>query len=170
MSDETQRTAALIEALGLKEVRRAGWGQVGVDGAESVADHSWGVAMLALALCPPELDLSTVLRLALIHDLPEVRVGDITPRDHVSPDDKRQQEAQAATALLGGWPVLLDAWREYEEGTTAAARFVHQLDALDMGLQAHRYRDRGVDLSEFHESALQRLTDPRLRKLVSAPE
>lgn len=167
MSDQARRAAALVEALGLKDVRRAGWAQVGIEGAESVADHSWGMAMLALVLCPPDLDLATVLRLALIHDLPEVRVGDLTPRDQVAPAEKRARETQAAADLLGGWPELLAAWREYEDGASAAAQFVRQLDGLDLGLQARRYRDRGVDLSEFRESATRRVHDPALRALLS---
>ena len=170
MNDERQRVAALVEALGLKDVRRAGWEQVGIDGAESVAAHSWGVALLALTLCPPELDLACVLRLALVHDLPEVRVGDLTPRDQVAPAEKRRRETLAAEDLLGPWPDLLAAWREYDEGTSAAARFVHQLDGLDLGLQAHRYRDRGADLSQFRDSALRRLSDPALRRLLPAPD
>jgi putative hydrolase of HD superfamily len=148
------RAALLLEALELKELERAGWLRVGVVAPESVAAHSWGVAWLALLLCPVELDRERVLTIALVHDLPEVRVGDITPHDGVSEGDKHAIEAAAAAGLLGGAPRLLAAWQEYAEDESAEARFVHVLDKLDMALQAIRYAQaQGIDTGEFIESA-----------------
>ena len=69
----------LMAYLGLKDVLRQGWVNAGVEAPESVAAHSWGMAVLALKLCPEELNLEHVLKLCLVHDLPEVIVGDLTP-------------------------------------------------------------------------------------------
>ncbi|MFN7146928.1 MAG: HD domain-containing protein, partial [Myxococcota bacterium] len=66
------------EAVLLKEVDRSGWTRIGVPHPESVAAHSWGVALLALLRCPPELDRHKLLAMAILHDLAEVRVGDLT--------------------------------------------------------------------------------------------
>ena len=46
--------ALLLDVLGLKALDRTGWVRRGVQSAESVAAHSWGVAWLVLALCPPD--------------------------------------------------------------------------------------------------------------------
>ncbi|CAK0899040.1 unnamed protein product [Prorocentrum cordatum] len=86
--------AGLREALGLKDVARAGWLRRGVEAPESVAAHSWGVAFLASQLCPASLDRGRVLEMSIVHDLAEVRVGDITPRDGVPPAEKHRLEAQ----------------------------------------------------------------------------
>ena len=75
---------AVVEAIGrLKEVPRTGWldRDIPVEETESVADHSFGVAMLAWLLAPDELDRLRVVELALIHDLAESVVGDVTPYD-----------------------------------------------------------------------------------------
>lgn len=157
--------ALLLEALGLKDVDRAGWLRVGVQHPESVAAHSWGMSFLALALCPPELDLARVLAIAVLHDLPEVRVGDLTPHDPVGPAEKTRREEEAARALLSERPDLLALWREYEEEQTAESRFVHALDKLDMALQALRYAERGADTEEFIASARKRLT-PALTEIL----
>ena len=66
----------LLRYLGLKDVLRTGWVRSGVESPESVAAHSWGMAVLALKLCPSELDLLRVLQLCLVHDLPEAVVFD----------------------------------------------------------------------------------------------
>lgn len=153
-----KRGALLLEALRLKALPRAGWVRAGVEGAESVAAHSWGIAWLALLLCPEELDRERVLTIAMVHDLPEIRAGDITPHDGVSRQEKQARERSAARALLGDEPRLLAAWQEYEDHQSAESRFVHALDKLDMALQAIRYaRDQGVDTDEFVESARQKV-------------
>ena len=72
------------EWLGLKSILRTGWVRAGVKSPESVAAHSWGMSVLAMHLCPPELDRMRVLEMCLVHDLPEVEVGDLTPHDDTS--------------------------------------------------------------------------------------
>ncbi|MSQ03316.1 MAG: HD domain-containing protein [Myxococcales bacterium] len=139
----------LNECLALKELHRAGWKRVGVAEPESVADHSFGVALAALVLAPPELDRGRLLAMALLHDLAEVRVGDITPHDGVSPQEKTRREADAAARLFEGHPQLAAIWLESEQGVTAEARFLKAMDTLDLHLQAERYGDRGYDTSEF---------------------
>lgn len=73
-------TAAVTELLGkLKDLKRSGWIMKKVSAPESVADHSWGVALLAVLLTPEGLDRHKCLQLAIVHDLQETIVGDITP-------------------------------------------------------------------------------------------
>lgn len=154
--------AVLLSALDLKHVPRAGWLRAGISAPESVAAHSWGVALLALGVPAPELDRERLLAFALVHDLAEVTVGDITPHDGVSAEDKARQEHAAAEELLAHTPELLALWRDYEAQGCAESRFVRQLDRLDMALQALRYAERGSDTAEFVESARAVIADPRL--------
>jgi len=152
--DPAALRAVLTEALRLKELSRAGWVRAGVPAPESVADHSWGVAWLTLALCPPGLDRGRVLAMAVLHDVAEVRTGDLTPADGVPAAEKARREEEALADLLGR-PDLVQLWREFEARATPEARFVRACDKLDMALQARRYEARhGLDLAEFVEAAL----------------
>ncbi|MEA2513443.1 MAG: hypothetical protein QOJ59_2930 [Thermomicrobiales bacterium] len=155
----------------LKRVPRTGWLDRGVpaEEAESVADHTFRVALLAwlAAAAEPGLDRDRVLKLALIHDLAEAVTGDLPPYDpavladaadadratilnrrHVRSEAraaaKRAAEAAAMADLLEDLPEgpageLGELWRELEEGTSAEARFVKQSDKLETYLQSREY-------------------------------
>jgi putative hydrolases of HD superfamily len=156
---------ALRRAYALKHTDRAGWLRVRDGAVESVAAHSWGMALLALARCPAALDRLAVLELCLVHDLPEALVGDITPHDGVPRAEKYRREAEAAADLFADSPALLRRWHEYADQRTPEARWVRQLDKLDMALQAHRYAAAGADTAEFLRSARPGIRDPALLQL-----
>ncbi len=160
----------LCEILGLKALARAGWIRVGLKEPESVAAHSWGVAWLVLALAPPGLDRGRALAIAILHDLGEVRIGDITPFDGITAADKRSREQNALVGLLRGFSrssELCEYWLEYENQSSAEGRFVKACDRLDMALQAQRYAaESGIDTSSFVDSALQELPEGLLRELA----
>jgi len=145
----------LMAYLGLKDVLRQGWVNAGVDAPESVAAHSWGMAVLALKLCPEDLNLEHVLKLCLVHDLPEVIVGDLTPTD-----DRSTKAADERAAMQELAPEWVDLFDEYEQQSTPEAAFVRGLDKLDMALQAKVYMERSdLDLNQFIESARKTLGD-----------
>ena len=145
----------LMAYLGLKDVLRQGWVNAGVKAPESVAAHSWGMSILALKLCPPELNLERVLTLCLVHDLPEVVVGDLTPSDDRS--TKAEDERAAMSQLAPEWVPLLD---EYEAQSSPEAVFVRSLDKMDMALQAKIYMAQSeLDLTQFIDSARKTLGD-----------
>ena len=161
---------ALVEALTLKSLPRAGWVRRGIRSPESVAGHSYGVAFLALCLLPSELDQARALRFAILHDLPEVRTGDLTPHDRVSPSQKHASEHHAMKELaeqLPRGPAHYADWTAYEAQACPESRFIKQLDRLDMALQALIYaRTHQVDTSEFVRSAMAIIDHPALRPLV----
>ena len=167
---------AWFEAAHLKQLFRQGWLKRGVapERCESVAEHTFGVALLCLLLLDSRddgLDREKVLRLALVHDLGEIHAGDITPVDGVPADEKSRREREAVRRTLGGLPGgdgHLAAWEEYEAGATPEARFVRQVDRLEMGLQAGIYEHQGLlDPEEFLGSADRALEDPQLRDLFA---
>jgi len=160
---------ALLEAMGLKALERTGWQRAGVTRPESVAAHSWGVAFLTLVLLPEGLDRGRALTYAVLHDLAEVRVGDLTPHDGVSRQEKARLEDDAMTSLCDPLPEeLLASWRAYEAQADPEARFVRQLDRLDMALQASVYEREGLDLEEFKASASEVIDDQALRAILNA--
>ncbi len=173
-ADKDVERERLLRCLRLKRVVRAGWTRFPIEYPESVAAHSWGLALIALLTCPPELDREKVVTLALIHDLAEVIVGDITPFDGVSEEDKRVQEEQALADILGSHPrseELQSMWQEFEDRTTPEGAFVSDLDKLDMGLQAEIYeQDFNINLDEFTISSHRVVKNPNLISLLKPLE
>jgi 5'-deoxynucleotidase YfbR-like HD superfamily hydrolase len=162
--------SVLADAGQLKTLKRAGWQRVGLPDPESVADHSFRLAFLALLIGPRlGLNVEAMLRLALVHDLGEARIGDLTPADRVSSAEKRARESEALAQILDDLPegpALFSLWREYASGATPEARIVRQLDKLEMAIQALEYENRtGRDLTEFWLSARASLAEPLLVEL-----
>ena len=108
--------------------------------------------------------------MALLHDMGEVYAGDITPQDGLSEHAKRTAERETVIRNLGNLPAgqeYLKIWEEFETGETPEARFVRQIDKLEMGLQARIYTEQGYrDLEQFYSSAIQALSDIELQALV----
>ena len=157
----TDVEATLKQLYRLKTVKRAGWLQAGIhpEQGESVADHSLFVALLALLLCEvesPSLDRNRAILMALVHDLVESVVGDITPESGISPEEKFRREEAAFKSVLKPLPLakeLLSVWQEFETGETAEAQFVRRLDKLEMVFQARIYENTtGLDLDRFSTS------------------
>jgi len=166
---------AYLQLIHLKQLFRRGWLQRGVAPArcESVAEHSFGVALLALLLADAaedEIDRERLLRMALVHDLGEVHAGDIVPADGVPDDEKHQREEDSLRRVVGDLPggeSYIELWREYAEGRSPEARLLRQLDRLEMGIQAVVYERQGaVDAGEFLGSAGAALRSKRLRALL----
>lgn len=143
----------------LKRTEREGWVRSGIRPAESVADHSHGVALMALVAAREEgVDPSRCAQLAVVHDVAEALVGDITPGDNVATEDKRAREEAALDRMASGLPSqsrgeVEELWREFEEGQTGEAALVRDMDKVEMGLQAEAYEEeREMDLSPFFKS------------------
>ena len=135
----------LLEIYDLKDEKRTGWELRNIDDPESVADHSWGVAFLSLNYMPEDLDTEKVLKLAVVHDVAEAEVGDIAKRavdaeTEVTEDKKQELEEKTArdySEKLGTF--IQDNWQEYDERKTKEAKFVKDMDMIDMCLQALKY-------------------------------
>ena len=150
--------AALLEALELKRLPRSGWLRVeGLQDVESVAAHSWGAAWIVVALCPEGVNRGRALEMTVIHDLAEVRIGDITPVDGVPEEEKKTMERAALDAMMQSIPHgsrIRELWEEFEAGESPEARFARVCDKLDMGLQAIAYSgESDEDLEEWLISA-----------------
>lgn len=164
--------ASYYRVMRLKRLFRQGWLKRGIpeELCESVAEHSFGVAMLALLVPAEGVDRGRALLLALVHELGETYAGDITPVDGVPPEEKSRRERDALIRALDGHPEadrFLALWEEFEAGTTPESRFVRELDRLEMGLQAALYKAEGSTLmEEFFDSARRSVSSPGLRRLL----
>ena len=156
----------------LKRISRSGWVEVGVDSPESVADHTFRTAILCMIFSDLEdLDRLKMIQMALLHDLPETIVGDLTPSEKTG--EALEREDAAMKQLLSLLPKglrqrYLKLWLEYGEHKTKEAKAVRQLEKLEMALQAREYEEVQLSLrglERFIESADEIVTSPEIRKL-----
>lgn len=176
MSDsDLQNIVKLLEIAGiLKRIQRTGWIEVGVYQPESVADHTFRTALLCMLYADFEkIDTLKLLRMALIHDLPEALVGDLTPKQKT--EGTIEREENAIFKILNLLPKLhretfLAVWNEYQEGKTKEAKAVQQLDKIEMALQAKEYDKLGISsksLRRFIKSSKEAISLPELKRLLS---
>lgn len=134
----------------LKSTKRTGWVYRGVQSPESVSDHMYRMAIMSFLLSGRKNDANInrdrCIKLALVHDMAECIVGDITPFDGVSKEEKHKREKQAMeylSSLLGEevGKEFSSLWQEYEAQQTEEAKFVKDLDRFEMILQAHEYEE-----------------------------
>lgn len=159
-----QTAQALLDlyrhAATLKWMPRTGWLQRGVPQPESVAEHIFGVALLALLAGDqaPGLDRGKLLAIALLHDLAEASLSDLpaSARRLLGAPAKHAAERRAMEELVAGLPHgdYLALWDEYERGTSPEARLVKGLDRIELLSQALAYERAGSRaLDEFWEGA-----------------
>jgi putative hydrolase of HD superfamily len=132
--------------------------------------------MAFVAGTQPGYDASKCVKMALMHDIAEAIVGDITPHDGVSKADKHAREAAAVVRMqlmLGqrAWAVagaeMLSLWEEYEACATPEALLLKDLDKVEMILQAHEYEQaQGLPLEEFFRSTAGAWLTPEGRALA----
>ena len=80
----------------LKDLKRTGWLMRKVSNPESVADHSFRTAVMALILAPRlKLNTEKCLKMAVLHDLAEARIGDIPGREKEEDQLIRDKHKQA---------------------------------------------------------------------------
>nr|CAD2153641.1 unnamed protein product [Meloidogyne enterolobii] len=142
----------------LKHLKRTGWVMYAVAECETVASHMYRMAILSMSLaeCRKDLDIDKCVRMALVHDIGEAIIGDITPNCGVSVEKKYIIEKQAVEQISTYVPASIgenwtQLWLEYAEACTPEAKAVKQLDKLDFLAQALSYeeKDKTLDLMNF---------------------
>jgi len=154
----------------LKRTPRTGWLNSGISKAdcESVADHSWRMSIMVMlydlaANDGLQLDVGRMTQMCVVHDVAETITGDITPEKSsgITREEKTKREEEAMEKILGAMEGgsaaannLKTIWREYEDGDTDEAKFVKDVDRIEMISQAVIYERRfpDVKLDGFFES------------------
>ncbi len=161
--------SVLLELQRLKRLDRTGWVLRGLPpGAESVASHSYGVALTAMLLADEcaargaDVDAERVLRLALLHDLQETRTGDMprTVADYYGREARRAAERAAFDDIMRGSTnasAYAELHEDYESRASLEARLVKAADVIDLLAQALAFERAGSrGLEEFWEGAAER--------------
>ena len=157
---ETNRSLldSLLEVQALDRLPRTGYALRGVSNPESIAEHSFHLALLIWAVAPqvPEVDLARALELALVHDLAEIRIGDLprTAGRYLPTGAKTAAEGAALSELLAPLgdrgPALL---AEFETGETREARLARACDKLQLMIKVFHYERWGATgLAEFWDN------------------
>ena len=156
---------ATFRAAGkLKRLNRAGWvKKVGIHNPESVADHTFRMALIGAVLGEEaNLDSGKVVRMCLIHDLAESAIGDLTPEEKKSKNSHRALEDRTIRDIFSTLPKrsgarLTKDWKELLENNSKEARLVWHIDKLEMGLQMKDYLEMGFSSRKLMRFAPQSL-------------
>jgi putative hydrolases of HD superfamily len=167
-----QRLQFLRKVLTLKDVKRTGWTYKDIPLPESVADHMFGVAMLAFTVPLPEnVNRDKLVKMALVHDIGECIIGDqVWETGKHSNDQKHLKKNIDEKKAIKDLFSELDNHEaeelaiEYVDLTTPEAKFLKELDKLEMVLQALVYEQKVAPdkLNEFWENAQKYIKDKTL--------
>ena len=155
MNDE-ELIDVLVALDPMAELPRTGWILHGVASPETIAAHTFGVAVVAMLLVDrlraegTRIDGERVLRMALVHDAPEARTGDV-PMPNKSPavrEALREVEARIVDEILP--PAQRALWAEAEAAETLEGRVVKAADKIQMMVKMLVYQRQGRGtLDEF---------------------
>ena len=164
------------KVLELKNVPRQGWKEkLEIGNPESVADHSYSTTVLSMILSDMKgLDTEKIIRMALLHDLAESIIGDITP-DHITKNEKIAKENHAIKQILKNLPDSItesyfEIWNDYQKKLSKEAILLHDIDKLEMAFQAKFYRDKGISkekLQTFINTAKVEIKNKNLSNIIS---
>ena len=158
----------------LKNIPRQGWiDKLSISNPESVSDHSYSMAIMCMIISDlRNLNSEKILKMALLHDLAESIIGDFTP-EQIDKEKKKKLENNAFEKIVKNLPEqikskYLEIWFEYQDNTSPEAKLIHQIDKLEMVLQAKIYQKNGYDkekIESFFNSAKKEITDLKLKEL-----
>lgn len=130
------------------------------------------MAMITLMCTDASLDRSKLVKIALVHDLAEAIVGDITPMDRIPKAEKARRELAAMETICSQLvprshaprgEEIMALFREYEDKATPEARYVKDVDKYELVLQTFEYERR-------HEGAKKLDSFVAVQELVQHPE
>lgn len=163
----------------LKRLPRTGWLVKGINEPESIAAHSFSTILMALIIGieRKDINLQKLLIMSILHDLGESYLGDLTPASIEllgGNETKKKLEKDAITKLFdlldeNKQKKLLDIYEQYINNETEEAKLLHQIDKLEMLLQAVEYQKAGYpkeNLNEFWRAA-ESITDNTLIEILT---
>ncbi|CCH57980.1 hypothetical protein TBLA_0A01800 [Henningerozyma blattae CBS 6284] len=135
----------------LKIQKRTGWLDHDINVCESIADHMYRMSITSMLITDPNVDRNRCVRIALVHDIAESLVGDITPHDPIGKDEKHRREWETIQYLCDqliskynkvAAEEIKQDWLAYENITCVEARYVKDIDKYEMLVQCYEYEKR----------------------------
>ena len=161
-----------VLATTLKNKVRSGlllW-KVDKDRLESVAEHIYGTCILAIGIDSEydlDIDLNKVLKMLVLHELEEVIIGDLTPFDEVTKEEKLNSGKEAVSKILKDlvkkeeYEILLD---EFNSHITNESIFAYMCDKMECDIQMKLYEDLGCN--DLNKEDLKPLKNKRIQELI----
>jgi 5'-deoxynucleotidase YfbR-like HD superfamily hydrolase len=175
-TDETHPLAGVVPFLFemgyLKHIPRAGWLRLGIPQPESVAEHSFRIGIVGMALAMLEgADPGRVSALCVLHDAHETRIGDVpaTGRAYIT-----TAKPEAITAhQTAGMPAEMakmfqELTAEFEAAETIEARVARDADKLETLLQAIEYGEQGFKTDAWIQTSIEALRTESAKQLARA--
>lgn len=158
----------LFEVGMLKKTPRTGFQFLG-SGSESVAEHILRTVFIGYTLSKMEKDVDElkVLKICLVHDLPEARTGDMNYmyKKYVTVDERKALHDLTETLFFG--EDIKTAIDEFNERKTKESLIAHDADQLSLILQLKECGDLGNKYSqEWIKFAMKRLYTKTAKKLA----
>jgi len=163
-------------ATQLKYKIRSGWDEthwnVNKERIESVAEHIYGTCILALSIWSEyelSINIDVVIKMLVLHEIGEVLIGDITPFDNITPEEKMSREHKAISDILGDlvkrdefYALLI----EFDEHKTRESVFAYYCDKLEADLQCKAYLDMGChrDFSDLPNNVV--LKSDKIQEII----
>ncbi|CAH2355828.1 5'-deoxynucleotidase Ygk1p [[Candida] railenensis] len=136
----------------LKTQKRTGWvdHKVPTGDVESISDHMYRMSIISLLITNEEVNKDKCVKIAIVHDLAETLVGDITPFDGVEKSEKSRREFETIKYLASiikeynakAAEEIVELWLDYEEIRCLEARYVKDIDKYEMIQQAWDYEQQ----------------------------
>ena len=118
------------------------------------------------------LNTEKIIKMSLLHDWAESKIGDFMPGE-VTNEEKTRLEEKAMIDILSNLPDKIQndyysIWNDYNNNISLESKFVHQLDKLEMILQAKIYeKDAGYEkIKQFLTSSVDLITDDDLKRTL----
>ncbi len=165
-----RETVNLLHEIGqLSKTPRTGFVFLGT-GQQSVADHSYSVAMICFILadlCDEEINRERLLLLALCHDLVEARTGDLNYvyQRYMKSDDDKAMADLAQDVTCGD--EIVEYIREFDNADSIESKLAHDADQIEMLLTLKRESDTGNPRAMvWYDIVIQRVKTPIGKKLA----
>lgn len=174
---EKQKIKNLLQfyllATELKDKIRSGWEKWNInrERVESVAEHIYGTCILAIAIESEfelNIDIYKVVMMLVLHEIEEVKIGDLTPFDKITQEEKRRIGKQAVQEILNTLNKkvqYINLIEEFEEMKTKESIVAKMCDKLEADIQAKLYCEENcIDIN--NDSNKELLKDERVKKLL----
>jgi putative hydrolase of HD superfamily len=134
----------LFQSKMLKEIPRSGFHFLGA-GKESVAEHCFSTAFIALVMAQiePDVDAARLIGMCLVHDLAEARIGDLNTVNKIYVDADENKALDDSLGELTFGHTLADLAREFIDNQTREAKLARDADQLALVLDLKALADIG---------------------------